>query len=619
MKLEFLKVKLHNFLSYADAEFDLKDKGYCLVSGINNFAKNCAMSNGAGKSTWVSAICYALTGETVQGSTKNLHNCFVDDESCYVQLDFIVNNDTYSITRHASPKSDLKIFINGEDKSGKGIRDSELILGNLLPDLNKDLLSAVVLLGQGLPNKLTSRSPSGRKELLEKLSKSDFMIEDIKERIVKRQGELATNLRTVEDALLTQNVSLRSTTKLLEEAKADQLARSAVNYDEDILNSKETIKQLEEAIKSNINEQNHLAETIETTSNKIIKLSEDKQEAIKEEYASYSNSYNALTEEKSTVSSEVLTLNNEIKRVQAIKDVCPTCGRPFENVKKPDLTETYQKLTEANTKVTELNSKITACSALHTKYLAEINTEYDSTDLQSTLTKYKATKTTLQAQQNTLNNTLKLENNNLVTLEANKRDQEKFMTTIAAKITSYETEITKLSAEIKSLEAEQVNLNEHIAVVKKLDTFAKRDFRGYLLKNVISYINKCAKDYCEVITGTREIEVYLDGNALDISYCGIMLEGLSGGERTKVDLILQLALRSMLKTYLNFSSNIIVLDEVTDFLDKQGCVKVMSLIEKELNDIESVFIISHHVDELNITYDSELKIVKNEQGISEVK
>ena len=97
-----------------------------------------------------------------------------------------------------------------------------------------------------------------------------------------------------------------------------------------------------------------------------------------------------------------------------------------------------------------------------------------------------------------------------------------------------------------------------------------------------------------------------------------MIEALSGGERTRVDLIIQIAIRDMLSVYLNINSNILVLDEVTDFLDTQSCVAVMQLIEKELNTVESVFIISHHAETLDLPIDSEICVIKNEYGISEV-
>jgi DNA repair exonuclease SbcCD ATPase subunit len=97
-----------------------------------------------------------------------------------------------------------------------------------------------------------------------------------------------------------------------------------------------------------------------------------------------------------------------------------------------------------------------------------------------------------------------------------------------------------------------------------------------------------------------------------------MFDNLSGGEKQKVDLILQFAIRNMLTVYLNFNSNILVLDEITDFLDKKSCAAVLDLITQELNTIESVFIISHHASALALPIDSEMVIQKNELGISEI-
>jgi DNA repair exonuclease SbcCD ATPase subunit len=97
-----------------------------------------------------------------------------------------------------------------------------------------------------------------------------------------------------------------------------------------------------------------------------------------------------------------------------------------------------------------------------------------------------------------------------------------------------------------------------------------------------------------------------------------MFDGLSGGEKQRVDLILQLAIRDLLTSYLDLSANILVLDEITDFLDKKSCQAVMNLLEKELKTVESVFIISHRASDLEIPIDSEIKIIKNANGISEL-
>ena len=171
---------------------------------------------------------------------------------------------------------------------------------------------------------------------------------------------------------------------------------------------------------------------------------------------------------------------------------------------------------------------------------------------------------------------------------------------------------------INLTDTNKTDLDEHLAVLKKMETLAKRDFRGYLLTNIINYIDKKAKDYSEIVFETRDLNVYIDGNALDISYGGKMFDNLSGGEKQRVDLILQFAIRDMLNVYLNSSANILVLDEITDFLDKTSCAAIMKLIEKELTTIESVFIVSHHASELEIPVDSEIKVVKNTDGISQI-
>ena len=53
-------------------------------------------------------------------------------------------------------------------------------------------------------------------------------------------------------------------------------------------------------------------------------------------------------------------------------------------------------------------------------------------------------------------------------------------------------------------------------------------------------------------------------------------------------------------------------------LDSQGCNKIINLISK-LTDIDSVFIISHHAQDLELTKDNSIVVEKNEDGISTIK
>ena len=94
-------------------------------------------------------------------------------------------------------------------------------------------------------------------------------------------------------------------------------------------------------------------------------------------------------------------------------------------------------------------------------------------------------------------------------------------------------------------------------------------------------------------------------------------ENLSGGERQKIDLIIQFSIRDMLSTQLGFTSNILVLDEVFDGLDSLGCTKVIDMIAS-VSDIKNIFIVTHRKD-LSIPSDKELIVVKSSVGISEIR
>lgn len=165
---------------------------------------------------------------------------------------------------------------------------------------------------------------------------------------------------------------------------------------------------------------------------------------------------------------------------------------------------------------------------------------------------------------------------------------------------------------------EQKNLESRILVINKMVTALKRDFRGHLLTNVINYISGRAKYYALQVFGNDNIGFSLVGNAIEISFDGKEYSNLSGGEKQRVDLIVQLSIRDMLCCFMNFSSNIIVLDEFVDGLDSIGCEEILNLIAKNLSDVGTVYIITHHAS-VAIPTDDEIIIVKDANKISSIR
>ena len=618
--IQFKKVILCNFGSYGHAELELQNKGFCLVSGQNFYIKDNALSNGAGKSFLWSAICFALTGETINGIKTNLKNINTDEQECFVQLDFLYNKSYFSIIRYAAPKSDLKIFKNDVDLSGKGIRESEKKLQELIPELNKDLIASTIIIGQGMPNKFSSFSPSGRKELLEKLTKSDFMIEDLKQRILARQQELSTKLREFEDSLLVNKAQLNEYLSQIEKLRSTITEKRNYDYEALLHEVSDKIIELNGIVLEENEAITRLEQEIETINAQLINVSEEKSKVSSEELQAYTASYTKLNGEKTRLEIESTTIRNEINRLQSIVDTCPTCGQSLPNIIKPDTTAQEQSLARLSEELTNVKNEIARCNAQHQEYINQINAAFSSELLEAN-NKLSESKQKLAQ--------IKIEySGNVSILEAEKAKQAKLMyekQNNDSYIKSAEKDIERLEQEVATLtnlialtSLSKDDFDQRLSVIKKMDTLIRRDFRGYLLTNIISYIDNKAKDYCNTVFCTRELSLAINGNALDITYCGKPFDSLSGGEKQRVDLILQLAIRELLNSYLGLSANILVLDEVTDFLDKKSCQAVMQLLEKELQTVESVFIISHHAEELELPVDSEIKVVKNENGISEL-
>ena len=496
--IQFKKVIVHNFGSYGHAELELQNRGFCLVSGQNNYIKDNALSNGSGKSFLWSAICYALTGETINGIKTNLKNINVDEQECFVQLDFLYNKDLFSLVRTASPKSDLKIYKNDIDLSGKGIRESEKKLQELIPELNKDLIASTIIIGQGMPNKFSSFSPSGRKELLEKLTKSDFMIEDLKNRIQTRMQELATKIREFEDSLIVNKTQLNSYTTNLETIKNTLENSIRPDFDSMIETHDKQIYVLQIELDGYALYISTAETVIEEINKKLIAVSNEKANVSNEELNAYMTSYTKLTNEKATIESQIISLQKEIKKLKSIVDVCPTCGQHLPNVHKPDTSEQEKLLLEAEVKKQEILDSIIKCENQHKEYVNQINAAFND-EINSLNTELTAAKTKLAHYKNQQNQcTVRLESEKAAynKLIYDKQNWETYISNQQNEITKLETEIARITNLIAITNISKEDLDQRIVIVKKMDSLIRRDFRGYLLTNIITYIDSKAKDYC---------------------------------------------------------------------------------------------------------------------------
>ena len=624
MTIKFLKLHIHHFLSFDDATIDLIDRGYCLVSGVNRNPKDFAKSNGAGKSTIFNAISYALTGETLQGLKSNLANIYFND-GCWVELEFEINGHHYVLTRSKDDKTlgtNLKIIIDNEDKSGKGIRESQALLDQYLPELTSELIGSTIMIGQGMPMKFTSNSPSGRKEVLEHLSQSDFMIQDLKERINRRISELSSRTREIEDELLqlnTKNEIYQSQLKNANEELAnkftnqidfDGLIKNLSDEKNKLLEDKDNLKKLRITI---VERQEKLQEELVNTLKSKEKLSNqyllEHQEAVEE--------FNNL---KTTITNKIYSLTQEITRLKNITDICPTCHQKIPNVIKPDTTVQEKELKDEQSNLASLNKEIEEDNQAYREVLIKVNNKFDTSinTLKDSINSDIKSTQGIDTQLIPIERKLEEVSSKLIKVTNSKQSYNDNKQKLLDTIKDLNNKLDEISKNLDIEKQAKQLVDERSEVVSKMNTIVKRDFRGFLLKNIIDFINIKAKEYASQIFGCDEIDFELDGNDINISFSGKDYSNLSGGEKQRVDLIVQFAIRSFMCNFLQFSSNILVLDEITDALDSESCDRVINFITNELKDIESVFIISHHSDTLEIPCDSELIIEKDNLGVSHV-
>lgn len=623
MRYKFKTLELHNFLSFGDATIDLQNKGYCLISGKNNNPSDRALSNGSGKSTIISGIAYCLTGQTIQGVKSNIENIFTTG-GCYVKLNFDVDLNNYIIVRyknHEKFKTDLKIYKNGEDISGKGIRESENILAQELPELTLQLLSSVVLLGQGLPSSFTKNTPSGRKELLEQLTGSDFMIEDVKIRINARLDELNNNKRELEDLILSDTTKKNIFVDNLNKLNGDLMAFSEKDYTT-------IISTLKSEISTNFNTilvyDDRLVEIDDRTSiltEQLTTINNQSTNELNSVYAKYKPLLEEVRNKLSDTETDLRVKQQELNNIRNIKEFCPTCKQKIVGVVKPDTsgleTDINNLITIKNTLNEDLNYlnnqqklEVEGSTNRFREYITKLNNELNDLKLE---------KNDISKDYSIITKTLKQKEDELNEVQKQKENQDTYIANLNNQISQYNDDIAIIENNLLYNKEELDNLQQHIDIVTKMSTLVKRDFRGYLLLNIIEYVERKSKEYCDYIFNSNDLEIKLDGNNIDILFSGKDFESLSGGEKQKIDVIIQFAIRDMMSKYLDFKANILFLDEITDNLDSIGCDGLINLISNTLNDLESIFIISHHKDEIQLPCDTEIVVVKNSNGISEIE
>lgn len=647
MNIKFKSIDIYGFRSLNKASVSLDNQGIVIVKGINEY-EDKATSNGSGKSSIFEALIYAIFEETSSGE-KDVENRILKD-GYSIDLKFDIDNDQYRIFRQCKKdKSTVSFYKNEEDISARNKTDTNKLIQNTL-NINKNIFLDSIFLSQNAVTNLASLSPTARKERLEILTNTDQIIEEFKEKIKERQNQYEANCvdcRSNIDKNNGKKESLNNQIQQLqykiEEQKQEierkkqlgdikDIEQQIDKLNENIRNNEESISAVEESI---INVDNSIKEfnnKIEEYNNQYNEL----QTKILQKQSDISSLQFDLTKqdsEKQHIQQDIERIKQEIEKIKN-SDTCPTCGRKYDNINEEHINQLIQEknnLIKDNTiKIQEIEKvKDEINSKLYLENNVYEGLHLSANEINSYITPIKE-QIQIKEAEKTTTNMLKIQKNNEINEYRQKINnlqniKEELLKVENNNIKEYEDLITQYNNDTKILDEEINKLNEeynkndsYVQVIKNILQLITKEFRTYLLKNSIAYLNKHLQEYSVQLFSNEKdvIKIEESDTKLNIYLGNATYESLSGGEKTRVNIALLLAQKSLANVIGNMTCNLIILDEILGYCDSEAESNVINLITNELDSLETIYMISHK--EIPIGYDNILTIVKDKNGLSQV-
>lgn len=648
MNLRFDRIDIENFRSIQHAIVDLANQGTVIVKGVNEY-EDKATSNGSGKSSVFEAIVFALFDETSSGE-KDVANRIINNGYA-ITLYFNVDGDNYVVHRYSSGnKSNVTLHKNDVDISARNKTDTNKLILQLL-GITKNIFLDSIFLSQGASTNLASLTPTARKERLEVLTNTDYTINMFKEKLKQLQLEYEAECVKSQLSMTKLNGNIESLNKQKQDVQRNidnidaQIAKrealgnldeinKAISIAQDSINALQVDAEKKEA--EITNQENNIEEFRKTGDADLTAKTElnNKINEKRSECIGIQTEIDTINLQSKQCNKEISRINREIDKIKN-SDTCPTCGRKYDNVNEEHIKNTIlelennikqeeQKIEEYGNQCNNYNKELDLKISEGKSLKDELNLlDNKIAEFKQNLDKLVSVKQKLSTEKLEINNSIKAlqhqmndniaKKDQILKIEIGNKDE--YITMMA--------DIEKQLNEIATAQTEyQDNYNkydEYINVIKHSIQLVTKEFRTYLLQNSIAYLNKLLSMYSKELFSNDKDVIAIDSDdaKLDIKLGEATFESLSGGEKTRVNIALLLAQKSLANIIGNISCNIIILDEILGYCDSQAESNVINLISKELESLESIYMISHK--EIPVGYDTQLVIVKDKSGLSRVR
>jgi DNA repair exonuclease SbcCD ATPase subunit len=572
-------ITIKNFMSIGAVSqtVDLTQHGLTLVLGENLDLGGNDARNGVGKSSMISAICYALYGQALTNIKKNNLINSINKKNMSVSIEFEAHGVSYKIERGRAPNF-FKYFVNNEavsesqnnDEAQGENKDTQKEIDRVL-GISHTMFRHIVALNT-YTGPFLSLGAGKQRELIEEL----LGITLLSQKAENLKKLIQATKQSVEQEEFKIHTLKNSNARIL--TAIEELNQRRLKWAQ---SQASKIQELTEGLDA----LQHLDVETEIQAHKINVAYRELQTSERNLRAQLKSK----TTQHQQLSSQQTHLLTQYSQVQ--NHNCAMCGQTLHDSKQTSiLSDLESKITKLDTSITTLQTEIEGLNGelIEISGLGEgLNpqtTLYQTVDeayahknsvamLEKELGRAREETNPYEAQSGSLNNTL----------------QE----------VSYDT-LNQLT-----------NLRDHQEFLLKLLTSKDSFIRKKIIDQNLNYLNHRLSEYLANLNLPHSVR-FSNDLGVDIAHMGVEFDfdSLSRGERTRVCLALSWAFRDIFEN-MNTSINFMAVDEILDLgLDTSGLEKSLEVLKRMSRDRNKNILLISHREELQSRCDHTLTVLK---------